>query len=130
MGETFGWTDGRSAICRPPAFAGTLRTIGKLLDQLDDAKVRDEIGFPVEETGVYAQSSFLVPRTPADLARRSRAFAHWARETSGVMSRLSDYARSLVTGWYGAREQLNRLDPRFADKIDAYIGKRATAICF
>lgn len=90
------WLDGRKVGDLPaPAFAGTLRTIGKLLDQLDDAKVRDEIGFPVEETGVYAQSSFLVPRTPADLARRSRAFVHWARETSGVMSRLSDFARSL-----------------------------------
>jgi 4-hydroxyphenylacetate 3-monooxygenase len=116
------WLDGRKVgeLTGHPAFAGTLRTIGKLFDQLDDAEVRDEVGFPVEETGVYAHSSFLVPRSPADLAQRSRAFAHWAKETNGVMSRLSDYARSLVTGWYGARERLNRLDSRFAGKIEAY----------
>ncbi|CAK4867151.1 unnamed protein product [Aphanomyces euteiches] len=36
------------------------------------------------------------------------------------MSRLSDYARSLVTGWYGSRKQLAKLDSKLESKITAY----------
>ncbi|GAB7057932.1 MULTISPECIES: 4-hydroxyphenylacetate 3-hydroxylase family protein [Paenibacillus] len=116
------WLEGKKVdkLHEHPAFNGTLKIISGLFDLLDDPRTRNEIGFPVNETGKYAHSSFLVPYTLQDLSSRSRAFYYWARETHGVMSRLSDYARSMVTGWYGSRERLSRLDNRFADKISAY----------
>ncbi|PYI50579.1 4-hydroxyphenylacetate 3-hydroxylase family protein [Paenibacillus flagellatus] len=130
-GQTFiaGLNDGRNVwlggervnnLPAHPAFRGTLATIAGLFDMLDDPGTRDEIGYAVPETGRYAHGSFLVPYTPEHIARRSGAFSRWAKETHGVMSRLSDYARSMVTGWYGARAQLARLDDRFADKISIY----------
>ncbi|MBB6633480.1 4-hydroxyphenylacetate 3-hydroxylase family protein [Cohnella thailandensis] len=103
-----------------PAFSGTLGTIGGLFDLLDDPKRRDEVGFAVPGREAYAHSSFLVPYSAEDLAKRTRAFDYWAQETNGVMSRLSDYARSLVTGWYGARKQLSQLDPGIESKLAAY----------
>lgn len=103
-----------------PAFSGTLDTIGGLFDLLDDPKRRENVGFAVPGREAYAHSSFLVPYTPEDLAKRSRAFDYWAQETNGVMSRLSDYARSLVAGWYGARKHLGKLDPGLEAKISAY----------
>ncbi|MFC5404802.1 4-hydroxyphenylacetate 3-hydroxylase family protein [Cohnella soli] len=103
-----------------PAFSGTLDTIGGLFDLLDDPKRRDNIGFAVPGREAYAHSSFLVPYSQEDLAKRSQAFDYWAQETNGVMSRLSDYARSLVTGWYGSRKQLGKLARGIESKIAAY----------
>lgn len=37
-----------------------------------------------------------------------------------MMSRLSDYGRSMITGWYAAREEIGKLDPGFESKITAY----------
>jgi len=103
-----------------PAFAGTLSTISRLFDLLDDPRTRDHVGYAEEESGRYAHSSFLVPYGAEDLAKRSLAFSYWAKETNGVMSRLSDYARSLVAGWYGSRAQLGKLSAGLEHKVAAY----------
>lgn len=87
---------------------------------LDDPARQEDVGYRVQETGRYAHSSFLVPYLPADLAKRNQAFAGWSTHTHGMMSRLSDYARSLITGWYAAREEISKLDPQFGKKITAY----------
>ncbi|SFJ34767.1 4-hydroxyphenylacetate 3-monooxygenase [Paenibacillus sp. UNC496MF] len=103
-----------------PAFRGTLGTIRGLFDTLDDPQLRDQAGYRVEGREAYAHGSFLVPHTPEQLARRSRSFAFWSKQCNGMMSRLSDYARSFITGWYAARHDLERLEPGFAQKISAY----------
>ncbi|QJD87578.1 4-hydroxyphenylacetate 3-hydroxylase family protein [Cohnella herbarum] len=116
------WVDNDRVTDLPthPAFSGTLGTISRLFDFLDDAKFRDHVGYPVNGRDKYAHSSFLVPYSAEDLAKRSNAFSYWAKETNGVMSRLSDYARSLVTGWYGSRKQLGKLESKLESKIAAY----------
>lgn len=103
-----------------PAFKGTLETISRLFDLLDDPSEKDYVGFKVPDKGAYAHSSFLVPYTLEDLRKRSMAFHYWSKETHGMMSRLSDYARSMITGWYAARKELGKLDPHFESKITAY----------
>ncbi|MFD0679661.1 MULTISPECIES: 4-hydroxyphenylacetate 3-hydroxylase family protein [unclassified Paenibacillus] len=103
-----------------PAFQGTLGTIKRLFNQLDDPAVRDHIGFAPSGRDTYAHSSFLVPYSAQDLSKRSTAFNYWAKETHGMMSRLSDYGRSMITGWYAAKEQLGKLDPHFESKITSY----------
>ncbi|ANY66386.1 4-hydroxyphenylacetate 3-hydroxylase [Paenibacillus sp. BIHB 4019] len=119
------WLGGEKLSDLPahPAFKGTLETIKTLFNQLDDPEVRDKIGFQVPGTERYAHSSFLVPYTSEQLAKRSESFAFWSQETHGMMSRLSDYARSMVTGWYAARSELGQLDPHFESKITAYYEK-------
>ncbi|WP_027093175.1 4-hydroxyphenylacetate 3-hydroxylase family protein [Cohnella thermotolerans] len=116
------WLEGKRVenIPEHPAFKGTLTTIRGLFDTLDDPDTRDRAGYRVEGREHYAHSSFLVPYTREQLAQRSRSFAYWSAQTHGMMSRLSDYARSVVTGWYAARSQLRSLDPHFEHKITAY----------
>ncbi|WP_028561091.1 4-hydroxyphenylacetate 3-hydroxylase family protein [Paenibacillus pinihumi] len=116
------WLEGKKVehIAGHPAFKGTLDTISGLFDTLDDPVLRETVGFKVEGREHYAHSSFLVPHTQEELARRSRSFSCWSNETHGMMSRLSDYARSIITGWYAARGQLKALDPNFESKISAY----------
>lgn len=103
-----------------PAFKGTLETIRNLFNMLDDRDTRDKVGFQIPGKEKYAHSSFLVPYTQEELSKRSMSFACWSQETHGMMSRLSDYARSLVTGWYAARHEIGRLDPHFEAKITSY----------
>ncbi|MFC4101542.1 4-hydroxyphenylacetate 3-hydroxylase family protein [Paenibacillus xanthanilyticus] len=116
------WHEGKqiSRVAEHPAFKGTLSTIKLLFDMLDDPQRRDLVGYAVPEREHYAHSAFLVPYTHQELAKRSLAFSTWSAETFGMMSRLSDYARSIVTGWYAARGELSALDPHFASKIAAY----------
>ncbi|RXZ79150.1 4-hydroxyphenylacetate 3-hydroxylase [Paenibacillaceae bacterium] len=103
-----------------PAFKGTLDTIRQLFNMIDEPATRDIVGYQVPGKPHYAHRSFLVPYSKEDLAKRSASFAHWSQSTHGMMSRLSDYARSVVTGWYAARKQLGQLDPHFETKISAY----------
>ncbi|OXM83827.1 4-hydroxyphenylacetate 3-hydroxylase family protein [Paenibacillus rigui] len=116
------WLEGKRVhkIPEHPAFKGTLTTIKSLFNMLDDPVQRDQVGYAVGHQGHYAHSAFLVPHTAQELSRRSQSFSRWSAETNGMMSRLSDYARSLVTGWYAARHQLSALDPNFTTKITAY----------
>ncbi|MDO7906377.1 4-hydroxyphenylacetate 3-hydroxylase N-terminal domain-containing protein [Paenibacillus sp. JX-17] len=103
-----------------PAFEGTLSTIGRLFDMLDHPDHQQKVGYIPEDGGRYAHSSFLLPRDAAQLEQRRHAFAVWAGDTYGAMSRLSDYARSRVTGWYGDREEIGRGVPHFAGKMESY----------
>ncbi|MDI3257096.1 MAG: 4-hydroxyphenylacetate 3-hydroxylase N-terminal domain-containing protein [Kyrpidia sp.] len=115
------WLDGEKVdVTRHPAFRGTLRTVKELFDTLSREDVRDRVGFVSPRTGQYVHRAFLVPRSPGDLKKRREAFEYWARATRGMMSRLSEYARSLVTGWYASREAFRRFDPQFPDKISRY----------
>ncbi|GAB6930748.1 4-hydroxyphenylacetate 3-monooxygenase, oxygenase component [Paenibacillus sp. JCM 10914] len=116
------WLEGKKITELPkhPAFTGTLETIRGLFNQLDEPATREIVGFQPNHSDRFSHSSFLVPRSLEDLQRRSASFAYWSKSTFGMMSRLSDYARSMVTGWYAARHQLSRLDPDFDKKISTY----------
>lgn len=116
------WFEGATIADLPehPAFKGTLETIRSLFNLLDDPAERDKVGYRIPGSDRYAHSSFLVPYSAEELHKRHQAFYGWSQRTHGMMSRLSDYARSLVTGWYAARHEVSRLDPHFAAKITNY----------
>jgi 4-hydroxyphenylacetate 3-monooxygenase len=116
------WLDGKRIenLSRHPAFKGTLQTLSTLMNTLDQVETRDQVGFVSPKTGEYVHQAFLVPHSAEDLLKRKKAFSLWASLTHGVMSRLSEYARSLVTGWYAARSDFERFDPTFSDKITKY----------
>lgn len=116
------WLDGEKVedVSKHPAFQGTLHTLTNLFGTLEDESIRDQVGFKSPITGEYVHNAFLVPRTQGELKQRTAAFSYWTQHTHGVMSRLSEYARSLVTGWYAARENYAGLDAQFSEKITRY----------
>lgn len=115
------WLDGSTVnVTEHQAFQGTLGTISNLFDMLDESDYSKLIGFKDENTGRVCHNAFLVPRTQEHLAQRASAFRVWAESTHGVMSRLSDYARSRITGWYATRERYRTYDKHFADKLAIY----------
>ena len=81
-------------------FAGTLSTISNLFTLFDDPIRRDSVGYVSPKTKEFVHTAFLVPNSYNELLMRRTAFETWSYATDGVMSRLSDYARSRLTGWY------------------------------
>lgn len=92
------WLDGeRIRVTRHQAFQGTLQTIEGLFNLVDDPETRETVAYWDEQTGSYVHRSFHVPRSLLDVNSRAGAFRLWSERTYGVMSRLSDYARSRLT---------------------------------
>ncbi|ALS27881.1 4-hydroxyphenylacetate 3-hydroxylase [Paenibacillus sp. 32O-W] len=104
-----------------PAFKGTVDTVSSLLDLQEKPDTRDDLTFVSPGSGKPVNAAFLAPFGKEDILRRHTAFRIWSDATFGMMSRLSEYSRSLLTGWYASRHRLGG-DARkgFADKIARY----------
>ncbi|KMY33874.1 4-hydroxyphenylacetate 3-hydroxylase [Lysinibacillus xylanilyticus] len=115
------WLDGvKVDVTTHPAFTGTLETITYLLALLDDENNQSIAGFKSPKSNQFVHSAFYIPRSYEDLIKRKKAFALWSNKTYGVMSRLSDYANSLITGYYLDRHQFAQYDAGFVEKITKY----------
>ncbi|MDF2904329.1 MAG: 4-hydroxyphenylacetate 3-hydroxylase [Bacillus sp. (in: firmicutes)] len=102
-----------------PAFKGTVHSVNTLLESQTKVATKSLLTYKTEE-GLDANLSFLVPKTHEDLERKRLAYKYWADQTFGVMSRLSEYSRSLFTGWFADRKQLEVSNPGFTNKIEDY----------
>lgn len=115
------WLDGeRIRVTEHSAFRGTLQTIEGLFNLVDDADTRETVAYWDEQTNGYVHQAFRVPRSAQEISSRAAAFRLWSDRTYGVMSRLSDYARSRLTGWYATRDAMAVYDPAYGSKIAAY----------
>lgn len=115
------WLDGeRIRVTEHSAFRGTLQTIEDLFNLVDDADTRETVAYWDEQTNGYVHQAFRVPRSAQEISSRAAAFRLWSDRTYGVMSRLSDYARSRLTGWYATRDAMAVYDPAYGGKIAAY----------
>ncbi|SDX16433.1 4-hydroxyphenylacetate 3-monooxygenase [Marininema mesophilum] len=115
------WLDGEKvSVLDHPAFQGTLRSIMRLFHMLDDNEIYEKISYLSPSTGERVHISYQIPKSLEDIRRRRSAFQIWCDETDGMMSRLSDYARSRLTGWVAARKEFAKYNPDFSDKILKY----------
>ncbi|WP_102693002.1 4-hydroxyphenylacetate 3-hydroxylase family protein [Rummeliibacillus pycnus] len=113
------WLNGEKVenLIEHDAFKGTIQTISTLMREIEE---RDEVGFWNETLNQHSHKAFLIPKTLEDLQQRKAAFQFWSKKTYGVMSRLSDYAYSLITGYYIDRFEFDVYDPEFSRKIEKY----------
>ena len=65
-------------VASHPAFANVVRTYAGLFDMQHDPQYRNILTYPSPTTGDPVPTSFLVPRTAADLDKRRQAFKVWA----------------------------------------------------
>ncbi|WP_141335897.1 4-hydroxyphenylacetate 3-hydroxylase family protein [Paenibacillus sp. tmac-D7] len=116
------WVNGRDVADVPnhPAFKGTVDTVASLIDLQEQPETRDALTFTSPATGKRVNAAFLVPYGKEDILHRHEAFRIWSDATFGMMSRISEYSRSLLTGWYASRNRLGGASDHFADKITRY----------
>ncbi|MDT0145652.1 4-hydroxyphenylacetate 3-hydroxylase N-terminal domain-containing protein [Priestia aryabhattai] len=118
------WLNGKKIdITTDENFKGTLKTISELLSMLDHPEQRERVGYLSPKTKEFVHTAFYVPHSYEDVVKRRIAFETWSQSTDGVMSRLSDYARSRLTGWYASREDYKKFDKHFPGKIKTYYEK-------
>src|SRR5688572_16706370 len=74
-----------------PALRRGANSVAHLYDMQHDPTLRDDMTYVSPSTGERVGLSFLIPRSHADLQRRSRMMLHWARYSGGMLGRSPDY---------------------------------------
>ena len=79
-----------------PAFRNLTGTYARLYDLQLSPEHRDVMTYESPTTGDRVGTSFLVPRTHADLDKRREAFKVWADDSLGTLGRTGDYLNSCL----------------------------------
>lgn len=102
-----------------PAFAGICRTLADLYDKQHDPATRDLMTFRTPE-GLRVSTSYLLPRSPEELAARRRNTEFWIKETYGMVGRLPDFCAAMVIGLHDVADELGKVQPDFRTNALAY----------
>src|SRR2546428_11279399 len=100
-----------------PALQGAIRSIAGVYDLAAAPDNRTVMTFPSPATGAPVNMSFLMPRTPEDLAARRRAHRLWADATFGLMGRSPDHVAGFMTGFALCPALFARGDKRLGDHV-------------
>jgi 4-hydroxyphenylacetate 3-monooxygenase len=101
-----------------PALCRGAHTLAGFLDRQFDPAYADTITY--EENGRRYATSFLVPRSAADVARRGAAFYAWATWSNGMFGRTPDYKNASLMAFASGADFLAEGRPEFADNMRRY----------
>jgi len=108
-----------------PAFAAGVRTVARLYDLAHDPANRELMTYGSPRDGRPINKSWLVPRTPEDLAARRRAIKYWADASYGFLGRSPDHVASFFAGFAGSPGSYARGGQQFADNLLRFAAKAA-----
>jgi 4-hydroxyphenylacetate 3-monooxygenase len=106
-----------------PAFRNVIRSYAELFDMQHDPAYRDILTYPSPTSGEPVATSFLVPKTPEDLAKRSQASKLWADRSLGMLGRTGDYLNSALMALGAAHDWFAQANPAFGQNILNYYEK-------
>ena len=106
-----------------PAFRNVVRSYAELYDMQHDPAYRDVLTYPSPVTGEPVATSFLTPRTPADLVQRRQASKLWADRSLGMLGRTGDYLNSALMALASAQDWFAQAGPGFGENIRRYYEK-------
>jgi 4-hydroxyphenylacetate 3-monooxygenase len=110
-------------IAEHPAYRNVVRSYAELFDLQHDPAVRDILTYPSPTSGEPVGTSFLTPRTPADLAKRRAAAKVWAEYSNGMLGRTGDYLNSALMALASAADWFAQASPAFGENIRRYYEK-------
>jgi 4-hydroxyphenylacetate 3-monooxygenase len=100
-----------------PAFSHCADSIASLYDM--QAEHPEALTYRLEDGG-RAGLSFIQPRNPEDVRRRSAMFRRWAEFSGGMLGRTPDYLNSSIAAMAAAWKFFADSHPRHGDNIQAY----------
>jgi 4-hydroxyphenylacetate 3-monooxygenase len=106
-----------------PAFRNVVRSYADLFDMQHDPRFRDVLTYPSPSTGEPVATSFLMPRTAAELVKRRQAVKLWADRSLGMLGRTGDYLNSALMALASAADWFGQADAQFARNVRAYYEK-------
>jgi 4-hydroxyphenylacetate 3-monooxygenase len=107
-------------LTQHPAFKNLAQTYARLFDMQHDPAYQDALTCISPTTGDRVNASFLIPRTPEDLAQRRAATNTWAQYSHGFLGRTADYMNSALTALASAKTFFAKGDPVYGERIEAY----------
>ena len=108
QGETL-----HGGVARHPAFANVVRSYAALFDLQHAPEYRNILTYPSPATADPVATSFLIPRTHEDLAKRAKAYKVWADASFGMLGRTGDYLNSALMALASARDWFAQTDAAF-----------------
>jgi 4-hydroxyphenylacetate 3-monooxygenase oxygenase component len=114
------WAAGRriTDIAADPMFARPIQSIAMLYDLQTSPEHRGTMTHD-EGDGVFG-TSFLIPRSHADLAKRRQSMKIWADATFGLVGRSPDYLNTTLMTWAESADFFGQRGARFADNVRQY----------
>jgi 4-hydroxyphenylacetate 3-monooxygenase len=103
-----------------PAFRNLVRTYAGLYDLQHDPELRDVMTYESPASGERVGTSFMVPRTADDLAKRRSMMKTWADRSMGMLGRTGDYLNSALMALSEAGPWFDQADPAFGENIRRY----------
>jgi 4-hydroxyphenylacetate 3-monooxygenase len=103
-----------------PAFRNVVNSYADLYDMQHDPAYRDILTYPSPTSGEPVATSFLAPRTPEDLVKRTQAFKLWADRSLGMLGRTPDYLNSALMALAAAHDWFSQANPAFGENIQRY----------
>ncbi|TGB02250.1 4-hydroxyphenylacetate 3-monooxygenase, oxygenase component [Halobacillus salinus] len=114
------WYDGKLVedITDHPAFRGGIQSQAELYD-LQNEEEHQSITMSSSQFG----TSYLIPRTKADLEKRRKLVQLWARHTAGMMGRSPDYMNTVLASFAASKNLLENEENCFPDRLQAFYEK-------
>jgi 4-hydroxyphenylacetate 3-monooxygenase oxygenase component len=114
------WVAGRRVgeITADPVFARSIRSIAQLYDlqtQPENSKLMS-----YEDGGEPIGSSFMIPRTHADLVKRREAMKVWADASFGMVGRSPDFLNTVLMTWAESADFFGQRGEQFAQNVRNY----------
>jgi 4-hydroxyphenylacetate 3-monooxygenase len=110
-------------IADHPAFRNVVRSYAELFDMQHDPAYSGVLTYPSPTSGKPVATSFLVPKTAADLAKRRMAAKAWADRSLGMLGRTGDYLNSALMALGAAHDWFAQANPAFGENIQHYYEK-------
>ena len=114
------WIHGEKVedVTSHPGLSRGAHTLAAFMDRQHDPKYQDTITY--EENGTRYATSFMIPKSKEDVARRGAAFYEWATWSNGMFGRTPDYKNASVMAFAAGAEFLTEGRPEFADHMRDY----------
>ncbi|MBI3859416.1 MAG: 4-hydroxyphenylacetate 3-monooxygenase, oxygenase component [Thaumarchaeota archaeon] len=107
-------------VSEHPAFSGIAKTISELYDIQSEPSNADLMTYPSPTTEERVGLSFLQPKTPADVSKRTGMMKRWADHSGGMLGRTPDYLNSSIMAMAGASAFFGTEGRDYATNIRGY----------
>lgn len=109
-----------SGVADHPLFRDNARTYAHLFDMQHDPVHQAHLTCASPSSGDLVNTSFLIPRSEADLVRRRKGFSAWTGFSHGFLGRSGDYMNSSLTALASATTFFVKADPVYGERVRAY----------
>jgi 4-hydroxyphenylacetate 3-monooxygenase oxygenase component len=114
------WVAGRRVddVTTDPVFRRPVRAIADLYDLQMRPEHREVMTYAGENGP--AGTSFMIPRTPADIVKRRESMKIWADASFGMMGRSPDFLNTVLMTWAESADFFGQRGAQFAQNVRNY----------